>query len=118
MSRSAKVRSLGGIVIDGGIRDISELAEVGFPVFARSVIPEGTVKVTPGSINCPVICGGVVASPGDVVIGDENGVVAIPQDRFCSFHFPFDRGSNQRFERTDTTPLSFRSPFLCPDRKP
>jgi 4-hydroxy-4-methyl-2-oxoglutarate aldolase len=81
MSRSAKVRGLGGIVIDGGTRDVPELRELKFPVFARCVIPEGTVKVTPGSINCPVNCGGLTVCPGDVVVGDDDGVVVIPREQ-------------------------------------
>ena len=81
MSMAAKVRALGGIVIDGTVRDVDELGKVGFPVFAAGVTAEGTVKVTPGGINCPITCGGVCVSPGDVVIGDENGVVVVPRKR-------------------------------------
>lgn len=80
MSTSAKVRGLGGIVIDGAVRDRLQLAQVKFPVFARCVIPEGTVKVTPGSINYPVSCGGITVCPGDVIVGDDDGVVVIPRE--------------------------------------
>ena len=81
MSTAAKLKGLGGIVIDGTVRDVNELGKIGFPVFAAGVTAEGTVKVTPGGINCPITCGGVCVSPGDVVVGDENGVVVVPGPR-------------------------------------
>lgn len=81
MSLTAKMKHLGGIVVDGGVRDRQSLAELGFPVFARNVIPEGTVKTTPGSINVPVNCGGITVCPGDVIVGEEDGVVVIPGGR-------------------------------------
>ena len=81
MSMAAKLKGLGGIVIDGTVRDVDELGKIGLPVFAAGVTAEGTVKVTPGSINCPITCGGVCVSPGDIVVGDENGVVVVPGQR-------------------------------------
>lgn len=81
MSLAAKLKGLGGIVLDGTIRDIDQLPEIGFPVFARGVQAEGTVKSTPGEVERPVCCGGLTVLPGDVLIGDENGVVVVPRDR-------------------------------------
>lgn len=81
MSMAAKVKGLGGIVIDGTVRDVDELRKIGVPIFAAGVTAEGTVKVTPGGINCPVTCGGVCVLPGDVVVGDENGVVVVTGPR-------------------------------------
>ncbi len=81
MSLAAKHKGLGGIVIGGTVRDIHQLPGIGFPVFARGVQAEGTVKNTPGEVECPVSCGGVTVLPGDVVLGDENGVVVVPRDR-------------------------------------
>jgi len=81
MSMAAKVKALGGIVIDGTVRDVDELEKIGIPIFAAGVTAEGTVKVTPGGINCPITCGGVCVLPGDVVAGDENGVVVVPGQR-------------------------------------
>lgn len=78
MSLAAKIKGLSGIVIDGPVRDIRELEKIEFPVFARGVQAEGTVKNTPGKVNCPVTCGGIPVMPGDVVAGDENGIVVIP----------------------------------------
>ena len=78
MSLAAKMRGLAGIVIDGSVRDIYELEEIKFPVFARGAQAEGTVKNTLGKVNCPITCGDVAVMPGDIIVGDENGVVVVP----------------------------------------
>jgi 4-hydroxy-4-methyl-2-oxoglutarate aldolase len=57
MSMAAKLKGLGGIVIDGTVRDVAELGKIGVPVFSAGFAAEGTVKVTPGGINCPITCG-------------------------------------------------------------
>ena len=71
---------LAGIVIDGGIRDIVELREHGYPVFARFITPAVGDKDGPGEMNYPISCGGVPVHPGDIVVGDENGVVVVPPE--------------------------------------
>ena len=68
-----------GYVIDGAIRDVAAIAADGYPVFARSVIHRGPYKSGPGEINVPVSVGGMVISPGDIVVGDEDGVVSFSQ---------------------------------------
>ncbi|MCF8105673.1 MAG: 4-carboxy-4-hydroxy-2-oxoadipate aldolase/oxaloacetate decarboxylase [Desulfohalobiaceae bacterium] len=78
MSLAAKVKGLAGLVIDGPVRDVSELEEIGFPIFSNGVMAEGTVKKNPGAVNYPVCCGGQAVSPGDVILGDDDGVVVIP----------------------------------------
>lgn len=78
LATAAFQAGLAGIVIDGGIRDVKELREKAFPVFARFVTPAVGDKDGPGEINYPVCCGGVPVHPGDIVVGDENGVVVIP----------------------------------------
>ena len=70
---------LNGIVVDGAVRDICELRKKRFPVFARCVVPSVGDKDGPGEINYPISCGGVPVLPGDIVIGDDNGVVVVPQ---------------------------------------
>jgi 4-hydroxy-4-methyl-2-oxoglutarate aldolase len=80
MSIMAKRKQLGGIVLDTGARDRCKIREIGFPVFSRSVLPMGTLKDSPGSINIPVQCGGVVVNSGDIVVGDDDGVVVIPKE--------------------------------------
>lgn len=75
---AAQQRGIAGVVIDGGVRDIAEQARLGFPVFARHVTVVGTGKEHPGRFAVPVRVGGVVIRPGDLVIGDADGVVVIP----------------------------------------
>ncbi len=80
MSRAAQAKGIAGLVIDGMIRDIASLRKLGFPVFARGASPNGTNKVGPGEVNSPITCGGVPVNPGDLVIGDDDGVVVVPRE--------------------------------------
>lgn len=75
---AALQRGIRGLVIDGGVRDIDAVAKLGFPVFARSISIKGTSKVHGGLINQIIEIGGVSVSPGDIVVGDTDGVVIIP----------------------------------------
>jgi 4-hydroxy-4-methyl-2-oxoglutarate aldolase len=77
---SCKVHEIAGVVIDGASRDAEGMAALGFPVFARAVLPMGPFKDSPGSINLPISCGGIVVRPGDIILGDADGVVVIPQE--------------------------------------
>ena len=77
--RYAMSRSLGGFVIDGAIRDTSAILSAGFPVFASGVTHRGPYKDGPGEIGVPVSVGGMVVSSGDIVIGDTDGLIAVPQ---------------------------------------
>jgi 4-hydroxy-4-methyl-2-oxoglutarate aldolase len=79
MCNTAVAAKLGGIVVDGAIRDIDGLTTLAFPAFSRSVCAGGCDKDGPGEINVPVSCGGVVVSPGDIVVGDRDGVVVVPR---------------------------------------
>jgi regulator of RNase E activity RraA len=76
MKNIAEHRRAAGYVIDGAIRDVAAFAASDFPCFARSVIHRGPYKSGPGAINVPVSVGGAVISPGDIVVGDEDGVVS------------------------------------------
>ncbi len=76
MSACKKLR-LGGVIVDGAIRDKLELLELDFPVFSAGFNPAGPTKFVPGRINHPISCGGAVVNPGDLVVGDADGVVVI-----------------------------------------
>lgn len=78
MTSHAAKRGVAGFVIDGAIRDAAELAARPFPVFARGVTHRGPYKNGPGEINVPVSIGGMVVRPGDIIVGDADGVVAVP----------------------------------------
>lgn len=73
-------RGILGFVVDGLIRDLPRILELGSPVFARGVTPIGPLHRGPGEINFPIQCGGIVVHPGDIIAGDPNGVVVIPRD--------------------------------------
>lgn len=78
MSSMAHARGVAGMVIDGSIRDADAVAKASFPVFAKGVTHLGPYKNGPGEINVPVCIGGAIVNPGDIVIGDEDGLVMVP----------------------------------------
>ena len=75
----AQSRGIAGFIIDGVIRDVAEVREGKFPVFARGVMPKPGVKETLGTLNQPIDCGGVKVNSGDLVVADEEGIVVIPK---------------------------------------
>jgi RraA family protein len=81
MSARAEQRGVGGMVIWGAIRDSAELARGSFPVYASGVTHRGPYKNGPGEINVPVTIGGMAVNPGDIIVGDADGLVAIPLDQ-------------------------------------
>jgi regulator of RNase E activity RraA len=80
MCHTAAAKRLGGIVVDGAIRDVEGIARLGLPAFSRTVSPGACDKDGPGEINVPIACGNTVVMPGDVVVGDDDGVTVVPRD--------------------------------------
>jgi 4-hydroxy-4-methyl-2-oxoglutarate aldolase len=79
MSALARDRGLAGVVIDGAVRDVDEIEELGFAVFAAGVVPTPPVRAGDGETGSAISCGGIVVSPGDLVVGDADGVVVVPR---------------------------------------
>ncbi|HZZ94487.1 MAG TPA: hypothetical protein VFE23_18130 [Usitatibacter sp.] len=84
MVNACKKMELGGIVMDAAMRDYLELAEMGFPVFCVGTNPNGPTKYVPGRVNWPVSCGEMTVRPGDLVVGDADGVVVVEREKAAS----------------------------------
>ena len=88
MINACKKLGIAGVVLDASVRDTEELRELGFPVYAVGANPNGPTKNVPGRINWPISCGGVAVSPGDLVVGDADGVVVIEREKAESLLAP------------------------------
>ena len=78
ITAAAAMLGLAGVIVDGAIRDVAEIGEREFPVYARGASHRGPYKNGPGEINVPVSIGGMVVNPGDIIIGDQDGLLAFP----------------------------------------
>jgi len=81
MINACKKLGLGGVVLDAAVRDSEELVELGFPVYSVGTNPNGPTKFVPGRINWPISCGGIAVNPGDLVVGDADGVVVVEREK-------------------------------------
>jgi regulator of RNase E activity RraA len=79
MCRTAVAARLGGLVVDGAIRDVEGITALGFPAYSRTVSPGACDKDGPGEINVPISCGGTVVAAGDLLVGDRDGIAVVPR---------------------------------------
>ena len=81
MLRFANDKGLAGVIVDGCLRDLDGIETLQMPVYAKGITPQGPWKFGPGEVNTPIACGGQVVFPGDILVGDKDGIVVIrPQD--------------------------------------
>jgi 4-hydroxy-4-methyl-2-oxoglutarate aldolase len=104
-------RGVKGVVIDAGIRDVSRIRELGFPIWTKAISSQGTTKTRGGWVNAPVICAGAAVNPGDLILADDDGVVVVRQDQLQQVL----EASKQRMQREEQTKAKISNGELSVD---
>jgi 4-hydroxy-4-methyl-2-oxoglutarate aldolase len=112
LATSLQHRGVRGLVTTGGVRDVAELHELGFPVFCSAVSAQGTVKATAGAVNVPISINGQRIAPGDAIVADDDGVVVVPRTRVPAAL----AAARERMRKENETRAAFRRGELGLDR--